>query len=214
MQLKTLIIAMNINTKNLRFGLIISVAIGIIIAITSLIIGKNDLFLLLNFNGGLIFDFFFKYLTHLGDGLVWILFLVYFLLTKKQKLIPFLIINFAVTTIISQIFKYIIMPYEPRPANAITDHSLIHFVDGVTIHTISSFPSGHTATVFVFAFIIISLQKTNKLIVPILLMACLVAYSRVYLAQHFPWDIAGGILIVAIPSVLISTWVQRKISKK
>lgn len=204
----------NLNTKNLKTSLFIAAIYGIIVAIISLLIGKNKLFLILNFNGGKSLDFFFQYFTHLGDGLVWILFIAYLLITKKQKILPFLITNFAVTTIISQVFKYLIMPYEPRPASAIANHSLIHFIDTVTIHTISSFPSGHTATVFVFAFIILSLQKTNKLIIPILFIASLVAYSRVYLAQHFPWDIAGGILIVAIPSALISIWVQKKFNKE
>jgi membrane-associated phospholipid phosphatase len=41
----------------------------------------------------------------------------------------------------------------------------------------------------------------------------LVGYSRVYQAQHFPLDVAGGIL-VAIITVWISLWIQLKIGKK
>jgi membrane-associated phospholipid phosphatase len=204
----------SINLNNVKISLVYAAIIGFVIAILSLFIGKTELFLILNFNGGKFFDFFFKYVTYFGDGLLWILFLLYFIVSKKKYLLPFLICNFAVTTIISQVFKYLILPYEPRPASAITDHNLIHFVDNVTIHTISSFPSGHTATVFVFALIIISLQKNKKWILPTLLYALIVGYSRVYLAQHFPWDLAGGILIVAIPSLLISVKVQELFNKK
>ena len=204
----------SINLNNVKKSLVYAAIIGVVIAILSLFIGKTELFLILNFNGGKFFDFFFKYVTYFGDGLLWILFLLYFIFSKKKYLLPFLISNVAVTTIISQVFKYLILPYEPRPASAITNHNLIHFVDNVTIHTISSFPSGHTATVFVFALIIISLQKNKKWILPTLLYALIVGYSRVYLAQHFPWDLAGGILIVAIPSLLISVKVQELFNKK
>jgi len=41
-------------------------------------------------------------------------------------------------------------------------------------------------------------------------VAC--GYSRVYLAQHFPLDIAGGIM-VAILTVILSIYISNKIKK-
>jgi hypothetical protein len=37
-------------------------------------------------------------------------------------------------------------------------------------------------------------------------------YSRIYLAQHFPLDVAGG-MIVAIITVLTSLYLRNKIKK-
>jgi membrane-associated phospholipid phosphatase len=39
------------------------------------------------------------------------------------------------------------------------------------------------------------------------------AYSRVYLGQHFPMDLGGGI-IVAVMSVQLSIMIHQKISNK
>lgn len=41
-------------------------------------------------------------------------------------------------------------------------------------------------------------------------IAC--GYSRIYLAQHFPLDVAGGIM-VAIITVLTSIYINNKIKK-
>lgn len=56
-----------------------------------------------------------------------------------------------------------------------------------------SFPSGHTAAAFTMAF-------TAKLVFPVawpffLLIALIIAFSRVYLAVHYPSDVFAGIIL-------------------
>jgi membrane-associated phospholipid phosphatase len=106
------------------------------------------------------------------------------------------------------VFKNFILPGEPRPTKAITDGSFIHVVTGVEVHSISSFPSGHTGTAFCFYLLFCLLIKKNWWLFAGLAYALLVGYSRVYLAQHFPFDVAGGIL-VAIISVILSVKLQQ-----
>lgn len=54
----------------------------------------------------------------------------------------------------------------------------------------SSFPSGHAASAFAFAFAIG--RNVPLLAVPIRLLAGCVAYSRVHLGVHYPGDVAVG----------------------
>lgn len=108
----------------------------------------------------------------------------------------------------SHLFKDFLLPNEPRPMRAITDGSYIHTVPGVQIDYLSSFPSGHTTTIFCFYLLFCLLIKKNWWLIWGLVFALLVGYSRIYLAEHFPFDVAGG-MIAAIISIVLSVKIQR-----
>lgn len=57
-----------------------------------------------------------------------------------------------------------------------------------------SFPSGHTAASFA-AVAALYFSGERKLWKPALVLACLIAFSRLYLYVHYPTDILGGILV-------------------
>ena len=85
---------------------------------------------------------------------------------------------------------------------------VLWLVEGVTRHSIHSFPSGHTATAFTFVLLIALTVKTLDVLTLSFIVALLIAYSRIYLGQHFPLDIGGGI-IVSICSVSLAVFVQK-----
>lgn len=67
-----------------------------------------------------------------------------------------------------------------------------------------SFPSGHTYASFVSAFIIFKFHKRTG--AAALIVASLIAFSRMYLYAHFPSDILGGIVLAAvIAAAVLST---------
>lgn len=175
--------------------------------------GMKDAFLMLNGDGGYAADQFFRFFTYFGDALLWLPMLAYIIWKKRKLYLALAITSFSLVTILVQVCKYLIVPDEPRPTTYITDGSFIHTVAGVTVHSISSFPSGHTATAFTF-FLVICLMTRKAWWLPIgFVTAILVGYSRIYLAQHFPLDVAAGI-VVAFVSVGSAIPFQRWVDKK
>ena len=59
-----------------------------------------------------------------------------------------------------------------------------------------SFPSGHTLASFEAATVIFRYHK--KWGIPALLLAALIAFSRMYLYVHYPTDILGGVVLGVI----------------
>ena len=66
----------------------------------------------------------------------------------------------------------------------------------------NSFPSGHAATAFAAATILVFFIKRKSFL--LYAGAFLVAYSRIYVGAHFPLDAAGGaILGCCLPALII-----------
>jgi len=207
----------SLNYRNFKIASIISLVLALVLFALSYHLGKNEFFLLLNGNLGIIADYFFGIFTNAGDSLMWIAVLAVILYKKRKDLLALIISSFVFVTIFTQVCKYLIVPDEPRPWKAISDHSLIHHVSFVEPWLISSFPSGHTATAFTFYLLICLVSKKDHWLWTGLLFALLVGYSRIYLAQHFPFDVAGGIVAgvasVAL-AVIFSKWfAERKLQK-
>jgi membrane-associated phospholipid phosphatase len=198
----------NLNYKSFRAGIALSFFTAIILLALSFWLGKNELFLMLNGDLGIVADYFFAIWTNAGDGVIWLIVLIIILKMKRKDVLPLIISGFVVSTVITQVFKYFIIPNELRPYKAIADRALIHTVSFVEPYTTSSFPSGHTGAAFSFFLLFCLILHKNWWIWSGFAGALLVGYSRVYLAQHFPLDVAGGI-IVAVATAAISVQVQK-----
>jgi membrane-associated phospholipid phosphatase len=186
--------------------------IAIILFILSYIFGRDGLFLYFNANLGSFADTFFSYFTYLADGWILIPYLILVVGIFKKD-VPFIIINFITSTLLTQIPKQLIWSNINRPIASGIDLSKIHIVKGVDVHSFNSFPSGHTATAFTLFLITVYLFPNKKVLLSFGLYAILCGYSRIYLGQHFPLDIAGGI-IAALLSVALSILIRKNLFKK
>ena len=178
----------------------------------SAFLGRIPVFLFLNTDGGAFMDQFFKLATWGAEGWVWIPYLsvVVVLFKKDFKLI---ILNFLLSTLITQIPKIFIWDKISRPIASGIPLDDIHTVPGVVMHSWNSFPSGHTATAFTLFLLTIYLFPTKWIFAIGAIFAIICAYSRVYLGQHFPMDLGGGML-VAVLSAQLSIAIRQKITNR
>jgi membrane-associated phospholipid phosphatase len=192
---------------------IISFFTALVIAGFSIMIGKNNFFLLLNTDLGSFGDTFFKYATFLGDGVVWAIFAIGILIFNKKKL-PLTLAAIVISTIISFYMKVYLFESLARPITAMPNllHE-IHTITGVKVHLIGTFPSGHTAQAFTMYLLCCILTNKQWIVWVGLFLSTLVGYSRVYQAQHFPIDVAGGIMD-AIVTAWLSLWLQLWLEQK
>ena len=104
--------------------------------------------------------------------------------TKKQILKAFIFTSIAI--LISQCISHVY--YHPRPFVMEVGRTLIYHAPN------GSFPSDHMLIFSSIAFsYLFSAQR--KLGIILLIMAWLVAWSRVYLGVHFPLDMLGAFLL-------------------
>ena len=181
--------------------------IGIIVLFFS---DKGNFLLWLNAHHNSASDFFFKYWTHLGDGLLFAFLGILFLMTSYYNTLV-LIFTVISQTIIIQGLKRFVFDDVVRPRLFFEDFNALYQVPGVEIHAYNSFPSGHTATAFTVA-VLLSLMIKNKYWTALLMvLAILVGLSRIYLLQHFFIDIYFGSLIGFLNALIIHSYMESSI---
>lgn len=149
-------------------------------------------------------DLFFKYFTYLGDGVFCVVVGVLLLFWSRPKG-ALVIASYAISGIFAQLIKNFGFPKEPRPAEYFSGMiQSLHTVTGVELSHWNSFPSGHTTSAFALFAMLAIWAKSPLLKFLCLGVAVLVAFSRMYLLQHFLVDVyAGSILGTLTAWVLI-----------
>lgn len=184
-------------------------------ALLQLFYTQTELMFWMNRHHNSLLDTFFRYVTLFGEDYTWLLLLLYFVFVnyfqgiKKSNEIKMLVILWLAKVFLSVSLKNIFNL--PRPIEVYQNTGQeIHLVNGVEIAHWQSFPSGHTMTAFAFACFILLYLKQKKLAIIALFLAILVAYSRMYLFQHFPRDVfAGGILGLSVVSIILTLSLQK-----
>ena len=167
---------------------------------------KEQVFLWLNHQHTYTADVILKYFTYIGDGIFMLGLGLLLLLFRFRKLGVLMLLSFLLSGLLAQSIKRI--EERPRPGLHFQNPDIIHRVDDVLLKGKNSFPSGHTTTAFA-TFSLLAFASRNKFVQFLYFaIAVTIGYSRIYLGQHFPLDLGGGI-IVAILTVEISKRIRK-----
>ena len=147
------------------------------------------------------------FITSLGNaGIIWIVLAVVLLILPKTRkagiivaaalLMDLILCNLILKNLVARV-----RPYDVNTAIAILIKKPLDF----------SFPSGHTAASFA-AMTALFLAKMKKAWIAALVLAVLIAFSRLYFYVHYPTDVLGG-AVVGILSGIIGYTIVEKIGK-
>ena len=192
------------------------VAYTIVLVLTlipQLIQDQETLFLAINSNHNRLLDTFFYLITYFGDGLAYVALIVILLFYSFGKALNGLII-FLSTALIAQVLKRFLFADRIRPFGMLSEQYQLHIPEGVSPIVSLSFPSGHTVTAFAMATFLVLVYPKLKLWFPLLLLAILTAYSRIYLTHHFPIDVWAGSLIGTTGALAMYYLLGQKIEDK
>jgi membrane-associated phospholipid phosphatase len=184
--------------------LIVLTISGISLAVFS----SREIFFGLNSIHTLYLDTFFQNYTLLGDGVFSIAIFLILLLAERASLAMQVITGYLFSGIISQLLKRAF--HAPRPHAIISNAEYPYFIEGITNTGMTSFPSGHTTSVFALATILALNTTDKRFSIIYLVTAIITGYSRIYLGQHFLADVTAGALIGTLSGLLVY-WYLRQV---
>lgn len=155
-------------------------------------------------------DFIMPIITVLGDaGIFWIAVSLVLLVLPKYRQIG---LGMAISLIMGLLLCNIIMKplfARPRPY----DYQLEHFGKVIPLLVEAqhdfSFPSGHTIASFEAAVVL--LLGNRKLGIPAMVLASLIAFSRLYLYVHYPTDVLASV-VLGTGIAFTAAWLAKRLS--
>ena len=155
-------------------------------------------------------DGFWIFVTHLGDeGYLWIALGIVLLFWKKTRPI-------GITVLLSLLFDFLIINVTlkglvARPRPFVINEAIAPLVGGVSPYR--SFPSGHSGGSFA-AMLALSKWVPKKIGIPAIILATMVALSRLYVGVHYPTDILGGLVVGLVCSFAAYRIVKSVVRKR
>jgi undecaprenyl-diphosphatase len=154
---------------------------------------------IINNSGSSLTDDFMIWMSMYGREVVWpvvIVFMSIFAGWKGKKIALILVISFLIIIPLNTLFKNFFE--RPRPP---VEAQEIH----ISQETDFAYPSGHASIVTAGALTLMILFRSEKELILSIVLACeaaLVCISRIYLGDHYLFDVIGGILLGAGISLL------------
>lgn len=180
-------------------------AIPALVAVS--VTGQFELHSALNARHPPALDLLFRYGTHGADGLAPLFFAVAMLLFGTWRRFLLVGLSTGISALVAQLLKRQVFAHMDRPAHHLDAMPGLRLVDGVDLHHHFSFPSGHATAAFSLCFALAVILGRPWQAVILAILAGLLAYSRVYLSQHFTEDILAGAAVGLFSGIIVWWWV-------
>ncbi|NHJ22433.1 MAG: phosphatase PAP2 family protein [Candidatus Lokiarchaeota archaeon] len=161
----------------------------VVVGLILIFVGYNDAF----YSTSPTMRSIFKYITYLGEPIVFIVIVAIFFIAYDKKFAKNLALSLMFSTYVNEFVKNIFM--DPRPATNI--------VDSTPVETSYGFPSNHTQSAVAFwGYFAYNFRK--RLYIPIILgvVIFLVSISRLIVGVHDLQDVIGGFAIGVVVVML------------
>jgi len=205
--------------KNNALFIALSLILAVVLGLALLYVPKGELHLLLCDRHTPARDIFYRYYTQVAE---WFPYVVCVCLLLFSRIGDGVLATAAmsISGLATQGLKYAVDTDRPYRWFAMNMPDVtLPLVEGVRMSKYYSFPSGHTTSFFALAFVLciiiqqrsgLTAQRSNSasvltaLAIQFLLFiaAAVGAYSRIYLSQHFPEDIVGGIFVGILITII------------
>jgi membrane-associated phospholipid phosphatase len=194
------------NLLSIGFGLVIGPLL-----LMQLYVPQMEISILVNGINQLWVDKLCLYGTLLGDGFfVIIASIILFFFQPRIAIV--LLLSYALSSGITQGLKHLVFHDLHRPLWHLEkmNLNLYHIISGAEITYNQSFPSGHTTTAFAFYISLALFVKGKHFQLLLLLLAFFIAFTRIYLLQHFLIDTCVGAIIGFVTAQLVFNLVYKK----
>ncbi|MGI4727596.1 MAG: phosphatase PAP2 family protein [Janthinobacterium lividum] len=183
-------------------------ALLLICMVLMLVFSKEEIYFAINHRHAVFTDVFFAKLTVLGAGVGCIVIvLITFLINFRTGFL--LLSSYLLTFIISQTIKHLVKAPRPHLFFSKKLHD-IYLIKGVVMLDVNSFPSGHSVSAFTAAVVFTYVAKNKSWGSFWLIVAVLIAYSRMYLSEHFLQDVTAGSALGVLITVFWLSWVDQQ----
>jgi membrane-associated phospholipid phosphatase len=105
-----------------------------------------------------------------------------------------------------QALKHLAFPGMDRPSAFLGQMPGLHVVAGVDLHHHFTFPSGHSTAAFGLCFALAVVAGRRLSGVALAVAAAVLAFSRVYLSQHFTQDALAGAALGSAIAFAVYRW--------